>query len=99
MAFAPIPVAQEDRPPPQRWTHAPSSSYSLPPPDVEAARFDSARPQRRRRSATSISAFPRWLALAAPPTDGPPPHEVQEHLRLKILYSRRPEIRNVPCKV
>ncbi|RNC38570.1 hypothetical protein TcCL_NonESM12175, partial [Trypanosoma cruzi] len=33
-----------------------------------------------------------------PPTDGPSPHDVQEQLGLKILYLRRPEIRNVPCK-
>ncbi|KAF8283820.1 hypothetical protein TcBrA4_0055450 [Trypanosoma cruzi] len=95
---APILVAKEDRPPPQRWTRASRSIYSLPPTDVEAARFDSARPRRRRRSATSISAFPRWSAIAAPPTDGPFPNDVQEHLGLKILYLRRPEIRNAPCK-
>ncbi|RNC39202.1 hypothetical protein TcCL_NonESM11475 [Trypanosoma cruzi] len=69
---APILVAQEDRPPPQCWTHVPKSGCSLPPSDVEAARLDSARP--RLRCPTFISAFPRWSALAAPPNYG------QEHL-------------------
>ncbi|RNF21589.1 hypothetical protein TcG_02908 [Trypanosoma cruzi] len=70
---APILVAPEGRPPPQRWAHALRSGYSFRAPEIKAKRSDSARPRRRGRGPGSCLAFRDDRPSPLPKLTGRPP--------------------------